>query len=188
MHDAKKLFLNTLRGVMRDEMVLFHTDAKAARRTVSRLSRAGFDGEAISFLAPSEVTIAGRYADRQVDRGITGHLVRRALTGGVLGALVGIGPGMLLLTWFTPTTETLLWAGAAAGGVFGWGIGVLLAFQTTPTMVPVWERTFAPLLPGSVAVLVVIASAKQQRRLARIVRTSDLVAVLSYDEYRDETA
>jgi len=175
-------------GKMDDEMVLFHVDGAAARRTVSRLSRAGFDGEAITFLAASEVTTAGRYADRQVDKGTARNLLVRAVTGGCIGAIVGVGPGMLLLATFAEPTWALLLAGAGAGGVFGWGIGVLLAFQITPTMVPMWERTFAPLIPGGVAVRVIVDSPKQWRRLRRVVRRSQLVAVLSPDEYRDQTA
>ncbi|MEX2533916.1 MAG: hypothetical protein WD360_08130 [Nitriliruptoraceae bacterium] len=169
-------------------MVLFHLDGTTARRTVSRLSRAGFDGDAMRFLAPSEVTTAGRYADRQVDRGITQTLAKRALTGGLIGALIGVVPGALLLAVFSQATVVVLASGAAAGAVFGWGIGVLLAFQTVPTMAPLWERTFAPLLPGGVAVLVTISTERQYRRLMRIVARSELVAVLSYEEYRDETA
>lgn len=173
---------------MVDEMVLFHADGPSARRTVSRLSRAGFDGQAITFLAPTEVVTAGRYADRQVDRGITKALAKRALTGGLIGAVIGVLPGVALLAAFTDPTSVIVAAGAAAGAVFGWGIGVLLAFQTTPTMVPVWERTFAPLLPGGVAVLVMVESKRQHRRLMRIVARSELVAVLSYEQYRDQSA
>lgn len=169
---------------MYDEMVLFHVDGPSARRTVSRLSRAGFDGEAISFLAPSEVTTAGRYADRQVDKGITKTLAKRAVLGGFSGAIVGIVPGALLLGMFGGTTVVVMGAGAGAGAMCGFGIGVLLAFQTIPTMVPMWERTFAPLLPGGVAVLVAIGSQRQYRQMMRIVGRSDLVAVFAYEEYR----
>jgi len=170
------------------EMVLFHADGMTARRTVSRLSWAGFDGDAIRFLAPTEVTTAGRYSDRQVDRGITQTLAKRALAGGLIGAFIGVAPGAFLLAVFSEATVVVLASGAAAGAVFGWGIGVLLAFQTVPTMAPVWERTFAPLLPGGVAVLVTIDSQRQYRRLMRIVARSELVAVLNYEEYRGETA
>lgn len=170
---------------MRDDVVLFHADAVSARRTVGRLSRAGFDGENISFLAPVEVTTAGRYSDRQVDRGITRSLARRAIIGGLIGAVLGVGPGIVLLVAFQDVTRTLLLAGAAAGGVFGWGIGVLVAFQSVPTMAPIWERTFAPLLPGSIPVLVVVESLRQRRRLERILRRTGVVAVLTYEEYRD---
>lgn len=171
---------------MRDDVVLFLADAKSARRAVARLSRAGFDGENITFLTPVEVTVAGRYSDRQVDRGITRSLARRALIGGLIGAVVGVGPGILLLVAFQQASVTLVGAGAAAGGVFGWGIGVLVAFQSVPTMAPIWERTFAPLVPGSIPVLVVAESDKQRQRLDQIVRRTKPLAVLSYDEYRDK--
>lgn len=173
---------------MRDEVVLFHPDARSARQTIMRLSRAGFDGSNVTFLTPVEVTTSGRYSDRQVDRGTARTLVKRGVTGGFIGLALGIVPGMLMLTGFQQASTPVLVAGGAAGGVFGWGIGVLLALQMTPTMMPVWERTFAPLLPGSVPVLVVCETVRHRRRLRRILKRSRLVAVLSYDEYRDITA
>ena len=134
------------------DLVVVLPDARAARRTIERLSRAGVDGGAIELLGRIEVVTAGRDADRQIDRGsslaLGGRVLRGLLWGLPPGALFGVA---LLAAMSRPGTATTL-AGLGGGAVFGAGIGVLTALLTIPTMATSWERTFAPLLPGGVAV------------------------------------
>lgn len=150
------------------DLVAVHRDVAAARRTIERLSRAGVDGGAIELLGRGEVVTAGRYADRQVDLGSSLLLAGRVLRG--IGW--GIGPGavfgtVLLVLGTGPSTPVLA-AGAAGGAVLGASIGVLIALLTVPTMASSWERTFAPMVPGGVAIGVRVDDARAQRRARRV--------------------
>lgn len=134
------------------DLLVVHDDARSARRCIERLSRAGVDGGAIELLGRVEVVTAGRDGDRQTDRGsslaLGGRLLRGAAWGVPPGALFG---AVLLAVSSGQGTATLL-AGLAGGAGFGAGIGVLLGLLTAPTMASSWERTFAPLVPGGVAI------------------------------------
>lgn len=154
------------------DLVAVHREAADARRTIERLSRAGVDGGAIELLGPVEVVTAGRYGDRQTDLGSARALVLRALRGGGLGALVGalIGAGVFALA-AGPTPLHLL-AGAGGGAGFGLSVGLILGLLVQPTMARSWERTFAPLVPGGVAVGVRIADARDDRRARRVLGAS----------------
>ncbi len=149
------------------DVVLFHHDGVAARRTIERLSRAGVDGSAITLLGPVEVRTDGRYGDRQTDRGsamaLGGRLVRGIVYGSVPGAAFGAvllafvaGPGMLAVT-----------SGVAGGAMFGGGVGILASLLNAPTMVTGWERTFSPLVPGGVVVGVRVADPRVRARVER---------------------
>ena len=153
------------------DLVAVHRDAEAARATIERLSRAGVDGGAIQLLGDREVVTAGRYGDRQVDRGSSLALGGRVLRGVVWGVVPGAVFGALLLAVAGEATGTTLLAGAAGGGLLGAGIGVLLALLTIPTMAGSWERTFAPMVPGGVAVGVRIDGARTRRRAPSILRS-----------------
>ncbi len=154
------------------DLIAVHREAAGARRTIERLSRAGVDGGAIELLGPVEVVTAGRYGDRQTDLGSARTLVLRSLRGGVLGALVGalVGAGVFALA-VGPTPLHLL-AGAGGGAGFGLSVGLILGLLVQPTMAGSWERTFAPLVPGGVAVGVRIAGARDDRRARRVLSAS----------------
>jgi hypothetical protein len=146
------------------DLVVVHADARGARTCIERLSRAGVDGGAIQLLGRVEVTTAGRDGDRQTDRGSSLALGGRVL----VGALWGVPPGaifgaVLLSVTYEQGTAALL-AGLFGGATFGAGVGILTGLLTIPSMSSSWERTFAPLLPGGVAVGV---RGTDERTLAR---------------------
>jgi hypothetical protein len=146
------------------DLVVVHGDARGARTCIERLSRAGVDGGAIELLGRVEVTTAGRHGDRQTDRGSSLALGARVL----IGALWGVPPGaifgaVLLSVTYEQGTAALL-AGLLGGATFGAGVGILTSLLTIPSMSSSWERTFAPLLPGGVAVGV---RGTDERTLAR---------------------
>jgi hypothetical protein len=134
------------------DLVVVHRDAGAARACIERLSRAGVDGGAIELLGRIEVVTAGRDGDRQTDRGSSLALGGRILR----GALYGVPPGALfgaaLLAATSEEGAPALLYGLGGGATFGAGVGMLLGLLTVPTMASSWERTFAPLVPGGVAV------------------------------------
>lgn len=167
------------------DLVAVHRDAEAARATIERLSRAGVDGGAIELLGDREVVTAGRYADRQVDRGSSLALGGRVLRGVAWGLVPGAAFGALLLAVAGEATGMTLLAGAAGGGLLGAGIGVLLALLTIPTMARSWERTFAPRVPGGVAVGVRIDGDRTRRRAHPILRSSGAHNVFEVDDLDD---
>ena len=133
------------------DLLVVVDDARAARRTIERLSRAGVDGGAITLLGRVEVVTAGRDGDRQVDRGASLALGARALRGLLWGLPPGALFGLLLLQATSQPGTAVTLAGLGGGAVFGAGIGILTAMLTLPTMATSWERTFAPMVPGGVA-------------------------------------
>lgn len=151
------------------DLVAVLPDGRTARRTIERLSRAGVDGGSIELLGRVEVVTAGRDGDRQIDRGsslaLGGRVLRGLLWGLPPGALFGV---VLLGVMSRPGTATTL-AGLGGGAVFGAGVGVLTALLTIPTMATSWERTFAPLLPGGVAVGIRGTDAGTLARARRVV-------------------
>jgi hypothetical protein len=161
----------------RPDLVAVHGDARSARRTIEGLSRAGVDGGAIELLGRVEVVTAGRYGDRQTDLGSSLALGARALK----GALWGIGPGavfgVVLLALATRPTPLVIASGAGGGALLGAGIGILLGLLAVPSMAGSWERTFAPLVPGGVAVGVRVEDARSERRARRILQRRDDVRV-----------
>ncbi len=134
------------------DLVVVHADARGARRCIERLSRAGIDGGAIELLGRVEVSTAGRAADRQTDRGSSLAVGGRALRGALWGVPPGAAFGAALIVATSGQGVAVLAAGLAGGAGFGAGVGVLTALLTLPTMASSWERTFAPLVPGGVAV------------------------------------
>lgn len=164
------------------DLLVFHRDGASARRTIERLSRAGIDGAAISLIGPAEVVTAGRYGDRQTDRGSAFALGGRVLRGGAIGAVPGALFGGLLMAVFAEPTVIDVGAGALGGAGFAAGIGVLTALLHAPTMVTAWERTFSPLVPGGVVVGVAISSARARARADRALRTADVERVVEVDD------
>ena len=156
------------------DLLVFHRDGAGARRTIERLSRSGIDGSAISLMGPVEVVTAGRYGDRQTDRGSAFALGGRVLRGGVIGALPGALFGGLLMVLFAEPTLINVVTGALGGAGFAAGVGMLTALLHAPTMVTAWERTFAPLVPGGVVVGISIDSARVRARVDRVLRSSDV--------------
>lgn len=134
------------------DLLVVHADARDARTCIERLSRAGVDGGAIELLGRIEVVSAGRAADRQTDRGSSLALGGRIVRGGLWGIPPGAAFGAVLLTATYDQGTAVLLAGLAGGATFGAGVGVLVGLLTVPTMAASWERTFAPLVPGGVAV------------------------------------
>lgn len=126
-------------------------DAPSARRCIERLSRAGVDGGAIELLGRIEVVTSGRDGDRQTDLGSSLALGERIVRGAAWGALPGAIFGAALLRAMASEGTATLLAGLAGGAGFGVGIGVLVALLAVPSMASSWERTFAPLVPGGVA-------------------------------------
>ncbi|MFA9429282.1 hypothetical protein [Egicoccus sp. AB-alg2] len=133
-------------------LVASFPDGAAARRAIERLSRAGVDGADIRLLGAVEVVAAGRYGDRQTDLGSALAVGRRAVRGVVLGLPPGAVFGLVLLAVYGDPTGWTLCCGAGGGAVFGASLGLTTTLMATPTMVAGWERTFAPLVPGGVAV------------------------------------
>ena len=164
------------------DLVAVHSDAAGARGTIERLSRAGVDGGAIELLPGAEVVTAGRYADRQVDRGSSLALARRVLRGLLLGALPGAVFGAIVVGIASSLSPVGVLAGAGGGAMFGASVGVLASLLTVPSMAASWERTFAPLVPGGVVVGVRIADPRTDRRVRRVLAAAPVV---SLDEVAD---
>ncbi len=154
------------------DLVAFHHDGRTARATITRLSRAGVDGGAITLLGPVEVLTAGRYGDRQTDRGSTLALGGALLRGAAWGVVPGAVFGAVLLTVAAGTGVEGTLLGALGGAAFGAALGALAGLLHAPTMVASWERTFAPLVPGPVAVGVRCADARAVRRALQVLRVS----------------
>lgn len=150
------------------DLVLVQPDAASARRLIERLSRAGVDGGAIELLGRTEVVTAGRARDRQVDRGSSLALGGRVLRGLLWGMPAGALFGLLVLTVTSRPGTAVMLAGLGGGAVFGGGIGVLTALLTLPTMATSWERTFAPMIPGGVAVGVRVGDARTAAKVRRV--------------------
>lgn len=172
------------RSGLRD-LVALHHDGRTARATIERLSRAGVDGGLIELLGPVEVVTAGRYGDRQTDRGSSLALGGRALRGMVWGAAPGAVFGGVLLALVTSPTLTTVLMGAGGGALFGAGVGVLIALLALPTMASSWERTFSPLLPGGVAVGVHVEDPRTAKRAARVLRVCGAHTVREVDDLDD---
>lgn len=155
------------------DLLVIVEDARAARSSIERLSRAGIDGGAITLLGHVEVVTAGRAGDRQTDRGsslaIGGRVLRGVAWGAPPGALFGV---VLLAVMSQPGTGVVL-AGLGGGAVFGAGVGVLTALLTVPSMASSWERTFAPLVPGGVALGVRSTDRRTLLRARRVVARID---------------
>jgi len=154
------------------DLVAFHHDGRTARATIARLSRAGIDGNDIEIIGPVEVVTAGRYGDRQTDRGSSLALGGLVLRGLLVGLLPGTAFGAVLLAVFGGWTLPVVLSGAAGGAFFGAAVGSLGGLLLAPTMVDSWERTFSPLVPGGVAVGVRCGDARTARRAERVLRVS----------------
>jgi hypothetical protein len=155
------------------DLVAVHRDGREARRTIERLSRRGVDGGAIELLGRVEVVTAGRAGDRQTDLGsslaLGGRMLRGALWGLVPGAIFG---AVLLAVVGGPSAVTIA-SGAGGGAFFGAGVGALIGLLATPTMASSWERTFAPMVPGGVAVGIRVTSPRADRQVRRALRGCD---------------
>jgi hypothetical protein len=160
------------------DLVALHPDARAARATIERLSRAGIDGGDIAMIGSTEVVTAGRYADRQTDLGSTLHLGGRVVRGILWGLLPGACFGALLLALATAPTPAVLAAGAGGGAIFGASVGALTGLLAVPSMVTSWERTFSPQVPGGVAIGVRVGSARTQGRARRVFASAGVLGVV----------
>lgn len=167
------------------DLVALHHDGRTARATIERLSRAGVDGGAIELLGPVEVVTAGRYADRQTDRGSSLAVGGRVVRGFAWGIVPGGVFGAVLLALTTSPSVTAVASGAGGGAFFGAGVGVLTALLTIPTMATSWERTFSPLVPGAVAVGVRVEDARTAKRAARVLRVCAAHEVREVDDLDD---
>lgn len=151
------------------DLLVVLEDPRSARSCIERLSRAGVDGGAIALLGRVEVVTAGRDGDRQTDRGASLALGGRVLRGLVWGLPPGAAFGLVLLSVTSRPGTGVVLAGLGGGAVFGAGVGVLTALLTVPTMADSWERTFAPLLPGGIALGVRGTDARTLTRARRVV-------------------
>jgi hypothetical protein len=167
------------------DLVAVHADGRSARVTIERLSRAGVDGGAIVLLQGAEVVTAGRYGDRQTDLGSSLALGGRILRGAAYGILPGAVFGAILLAVVTSPAAPSIAAGAAGGAVFGLAVGGLTSILAVPTMATSWERTFAPMVPGGVAVGVSIGSDKDDRRVRRVLRIAPALEVREVPDLLD---
>jgi hypothetical protein len=154
------------------DLLAVHADAVAARRCIERLSRAGVDGGAIELLGRIEVVTSGRAGDRQTDRGSSLALGGRILRGAAWGAVPGAVFGAVLLGATASEGTATLLAGLVGGAGFGIGVGVLVALLAVPSMATSWERTFAPLVPGGVAIGVRGTDQRTLDRARRALRAS----------------
>lgn len=167
------------------DLVAFHHDSRSARATITRLSRAGVDGGDIELLGRVEVVTAGRYGDRQTDRGASLALGGLVLKGMAVGVLPGALFGALLLAVTAGWSTSTLLAGVGGGGFFGAAVGALGGLLVAPTMVSSWERTFSPMVPGGVAIGIRCADVRSLRRALRVLRVSgahDVRQVADLDE------
>jgi hypothetical protein len=169
----------------RSDLIALHPDPRSARGTIEALSRAGVDGGAIVLLGRVEVVTAGRYGDRQTDLGSSLALGGRILKGAAWGVVPGALFGVLLLALATTPTPTVVAAGAGGGAVLGAGIGILLGLLAVPSMAGSWERTFAPLVPGGVAVGIRVEDARTERRAERVLARRRGVAVRTVPDLDD---
>jgi hypothetical protein len=167
------------------DLVAFHHDPRTARATIERLSRAGVDGGVIELLGPVEVVTAGRYGDRQTDRGSSLALGARVLRGTIWGIVPGAVFGALVLALATSADGGVLVAGASGGAFFGAAVGALTGLIAVPTMATSWERTFSPLVPGGVAIGVRVETDRDARRVARVLRVSAAHIVVEVDDLDD---
>ncbi len=170
------------------DLVAFHDDARAARRTMVRLSRAGIDGGAIELLGRSVVVTAGRHGDRQTDLGSSLALGGLVLRGFAWGAVPGAVFGAVLLAVVASTETNVVLAGAGGGAFFGGAVGALTGLLTAPTMVASWERTFSPMVPGAIAVGVRVEDGPTGARVRRVLQgcaTAAIRAVVDLDELPD---
>lgn len=154
------------------DLVAFHHDGRTARATITRLSRAGVDGGDIVLLGRVEVVTAGRYGDRQTDRGASLALGGLVVRGMLVGLLPGAVFGAVLLAATAGWSGTTLLAGVGGGGFFGLAVGALGGLLVAPTMASSWERTFSPLVPGGVAIGVRCEDVRSLRRALRVLRVS----------------
>jgi hypothetical protein len=167
------------------DVLVVHGDARSARRSIERLSRAGVDGGDIILLGRAEVVTAGRHADRQVDLGSSLALGGRVLRGALIGCLPGAVFGAFVLGLAAGTDVSVLLAGAGGGALFGASVGILVGLLSTPTMAGSWERTFAPMVPGGIAIGVRIADQRGRRRVDRALRGSGAVTVREVSDLDD---
>ncbi len=171
------------------DLIAVHRDGRSARETIERLSRAGIDGGAIELLGAREVVTAGRYGDRQVDRGSSLVLGGRVLRGIAWGLPPGMVFGAIVLAVAAEPSGPVLLAGAAGGAGLGAILGILLALLTVPTMASSWERTFAPMVPGGVAVGVRVDAARTRRRALPVLRRAavhSLLEIVDLDRFVDD--
>lgn len=155
------------------DLLAILADAQQARRCIERLSRAGVDGGAIELLGRIEVVTAGRDGDRQTDRGSSLAMGARVLRGLAWGVPPGAVFGAVLLMVTSGQGTAIMLAGLGGGAGLGAGIGVLVSLLTAPTMATSWERTFAPLVPGGVAVGVRSLDARSLTRARRVLAKID---------------
>lgn len=167
------------------DLLAVHVDARAARACIERLSRAGVDGGAIELLGRAEVVTAGRAGDRQTDLGSSLALGGRILRGLAWGAPAGAAFGAVLLAVTADVATSTMLIGAAGGATFGAGVGMLTALLTVPTMASSWERTFAPLVPGGVAIGVRGLDDRTLRRARRVLRRSGARTVREVSDLDD---
>jgi hypothetical protein len=170
------------------DLVAFHHDGRSARATITRLSRAGVDGGDIVLLGRVEVVTAGRYGDRQTDRGASLALGGFVVKGMLWGLLPGAVFGAVLVAATAGWSLTALLAGAAGGGFFGLAVGAVAGLLVAPTMVSSWERTFSPLVPGGVAIGIRCEDDRSRRRALRVLRVSgahDIRQVADLDDLPD---
>lgn len=167
------------------DLVALHPDGRSARTTIERLSRAGVDGGAIELVGAVEVVTAGRYGDRQTDRGSSIAIGGQVLRGMAWGVAPGAVFGAIVLSLATSPSVVVVAAGAAGGGFFGASVGVLTGLLATPTMASSWERTFSPLVPGGVVVGIRIDDARTARRAGRVLRRSVAQLVQEVDDLDD---
>jgi hypothetical protein len=170
------------------DLVAVHRDGATARRTIERLSRNGVDGGAIELLGRLEVVTAGRAGDRQTDLGSSLALGKRVVRGALWGLVPGAIFGAVLLAIVTVPTPVVVLSGAAGGASFGASVGALTGLLAAPTMASSWERTFAPRVPGGVAVGIRVTSPRVQRRARRALEhceTESVTEVADLDELPD---
>jgi len=164
------------------DLVAVHRNGADARRTIERLSRAGVDGGAIRLLGRVEAVTAGRYGDRRTDLGSSLASGGRVGRGLLYGAPPGAIFGAILLAVTTEPTAYVVLAGLAGGAGFGASIGILTSLLSTPTMASSWERTFAPMVPGGVGVGIRVDSARDQRRVRRVLARPGVLRVHEVDD------
>jgi hypothetical protein len=167
------------------DLVAVHRDGAAARRTIERLSRNGIDGGAIELLGRIEVVTAGRAGDRQTDLGSSLALGKRILRGALWGLVPGAVFGAVLLSLVAGASLGVAVAGAAGGASFGASVGALTGLLAAPTMASSWERTFAPMVPGGVAIGIRVTSPRVQRRARRSLAKTEAHSVTEVADLDD---
>ncbi|MDP8958336.1 MAG: hypothetical protein M3N51_03845 [Actinomycetota bacterium] len=123
-----------------------YSTANRAREVIAALERHGVEATHISFQGPAAEESATKEETRTADARVTGHLAKRIILGGVVGAVLGLVGALILAGDSLTVIVTVVVATSSVGGMIG-GVSGL-------GMSGAWADTFQSPepVPGSVEV------------------------------------